>query len=413
MRWFVRLSRSFGKCPPGWKLTRAVSRGLDADIGWHLSSCTRCSAHYRELRQTADALGALPDRRMSEEVKDAVGRRLMESALSPSALVPHPRPVRQFVIATAALVAVVALAGVWAVRRGTAAGRAPAAARPWLGAVRAIGSARFTRVRSRPDEIVRLDDGTVDFEVTRLSGQERFRVVTGDAEVEVRGTEFEVTAAHGRLAYVRVWRGRVEVRPGGGGVSVLDAGDEWMDGSRLSARPVRPASAAPVASAAPPASPNLPPVPPRHNPIRVAHAAVPRPHSAARGPSFDDAWSLLRAGKAAPAAAAFDEIAGSAGDAGAVEDARYWRAVALARAGQTRASQAALVLFLSDFPRSSRAGEASVILGWSLFRAGELDRARIAFTRGTADPAERVRLGAREGLTQVDAAIRGRARAAR
>jgi hypothetical protein len=408
MGWFVRLSRSFGKCPPGWKLTRAVSRGLDADVGWHLSSCTRCSAEYRALRQTADALGALADRRMSEDTKDALGRRLVESALEPAAPIARRRAAAPYLLAMAALVVVVALAGVWVVRRTVGSGRVPEAAtpanpRPWLGAVRAIGGARFARVRTKPDEIVRLDDGTVDFEVARLSGLERFRVITADAEIEVRGTSFEVSASHGKLIDVRVWRGRVEVRSeGGGGATVLDTGDEWVDGSRRLAPPARPEPVIGLAVAASELHPavRLRPRPVRQSPVRVARAdaAASRPGA---GPSFNDAWSLLREGRAAQAAAAFDQVAGAADDGGVVEDARYWRAVALARAGEARAAEAALVQFLGQFPRSPRAGEASVILGWSRLRASDPEGARAAFTRGMTDPNERVRLGAREGLSRI------------
>ncbi len=70
-------------------------------------------------------------------------------------------------------------------------------------------------------------DGTVTVEVDRLQPGERFRIVTGDAEVEVRGTAFDVTAAGDRLRSVRVMHGSVEVRPAGGSVRILSPGQAW------------------------------------------------------------------------------------------------------------------------------------------------------------------------------------------
>ena len=68
-----------------------------------------------------------------------------------------------------------------------------------------------------PDEVVRLYDGTIDVAVTPLGSGERFRVVVGASEIEVRGTAFRVVARAGELLSVTVTRGTVEVRPAGGG----------------------------------------------------------------------------------------------------------------------------------------------------------------------------------------------------
>src|SRR5262249_1118357 len=156
--------------------------------------------------------------------------------------------------------------------------------------IRAVGAARFSRVRPGPDEIVRVDEGTIHLDVAPLGVGDRFRVVTADAEVEVRGTAFQVTAAASQLVAVRVWHGRVEV-PGGGGVAGgLGAGGEG----------VRSAAAAPatVLGAAVP-----PPPAPRSRAPRL-HARLPAKAAAARASadvsidasgdaSFDAAWALL------------------------------------------------------------------------------------------------------------------------
>jgi ferric-dicitrate binding protein FerR (iron transport regulator) len=75
---------------------------------------------------------------------------------------------------------------------------------------------RAGRIHScQPDEIVRLFGGTLTVRVDPLRSNERFRIVTGDALVEVKGAVFDVTATEDRLTSVRVISGIVEVRPSG------------------------------------------------------------------------------------------------------------------------------------------------------------------------------------------------------
>src|SRR5690606_17162351 len=72
----------------------------------------------------------------------------------------------------------------------------------------------------------RLRDGVVDLTVDALRADQRFLVVTADAEVEVRGTRFSVRAEAGALREVSVREGHVELRRG---VQhrVLSAGGAW------------------------------------------------------------------------------------------------------------------------------------------------------------------------------------------
>ena len=94
--------------------------------------------------------------------------------------------------------------------------------------IRAIGPARFSRAQFQPDEIVRLDDGEIELEIAPLHAHERFRVVTDDGEVEVRGTRFKVSVIDHHLAAVHVWKGQVEVRSSGGAQAILAPGDDWV-----------------------------------------------------------------------------------------------------------------------------------------------------------------------------------------
>jgi hypothetical protein len=82
-------------------------------------------------------------------------------------------------------------------------------------------------------QIVRLDSGSVDLHVAKLSAGQRFLVDTPDAEVEVRGTRFKVSivpadpsCGHGTWTRVSVTEGVVEVRHAGSAARV-SAGAEW------------------------------------------------------------------------------------------------------------------------------------------------------------------------------------------
>jgi TolA-binding protein len=116
--------------------------------------------------------------------------------------------------------------------------------------------------------------------------------------------------------------------------------------------------------------------------------------------AFARGWSALRTGDFSIAATAFGRVS-SAKDTTLAADALFWRGVALDRAGRFEPARQALAEFLARYPDSDRKGEASVILGWLLVRAGELGDARERFTRALDDPAERVRGSARSGLAAV------------
>jgi TolA-binding protein len=434
--WMGRLGRL--GCPPGWKLTRAISDGLDPGVEWHISRCNRCFAEYRALRAlsvTVKAAFPVPEG-MTRDSRETIGARLRVSAsASASASLSGPPPAHRrflWVMAPIAVVAVVWMGwgGIkhsWDVRAGA---RMVAPATPLAesrASIKAIGHARFGRVQFQPDEIVRVDEGEIELEIAPLHANERFRVVTEDGEVEVRGTSFKVSVSNQSLAAVHVWRGRVEVRSRGGALAVLDAGDDWErdaaasartspEGARVGAaaeakRPDHIARASAVDVAPPRAAPG------RHakapNAARALRMAAlePKEKSAARddGPlpaaaSFGHAWSRLRAGDAPGAAAEFAEVERLARGRDIEEDALYWRAVAVGRAGDAAGARTLFGAFLERFPASSRVGEAAAELGSLLLDSGQLRAARRAFERAALDPSARVQARAQEGLrrTQED-----------
>jgi TolA-binding protein len=377
-------------CPAGWVLTRHVSgESLDASLETHLSSCVRCAAECASLRNlTAQARNVfVPPTEMNPTARRTIAVRLLAAK-------PESRFRltwwRGFVFAGAAALVIV---GVGLGRRGhapprveLAAARVDRAAPPEAPAppasrarIRAIGSARFTRVQAPPDDVVRLDHGVITLEVARLLAGERFRVRTDDGEVEVRGTRFQVSAFEGKLTAVSVFSGRVEVRAPGGNHVVLEPGDEW------------------VREAADVAGPHAKTVAVRH------HAAVdssPPPAKAVRA-SFDQGWSLLREGDAKGAAQLFAELERTVGQGDMAEDALYWRAVATAKAGDRAEAALLFERFLGRFPISSRAGKAAVALGWLYIESGRSADARRAFERAGNDPSPAVQASARQGLERT------------
>jgi TolA-binding protein len=415
-------------CPPGWQLTRAVSEE-DLQVAAHLDVCQRCAGEVRRLREVVDRVSVLPaPEAMSHESRQNIAARLRVAHPSASR---RARSVR-IPLGIGAL-ALAGLAVAWGLHflaqrdalvpaatqaaqaaqaaQASQASQAPPKVMPSRAAVRAVGAARFTRTAPPPDERLRLDEGTLALDVVALSGNERFRVVTSDAEVEVRGTHFEVSAVAGSLTLVRVSNGRVVVRSVLGALAVLEAGDEWVgtdpglkprneiassSGSPPSrtepvpsARVTRPSVSRAIAADLSKSRPNRNPKP---NDSRNDVSAT---------ASFDRAWSLLRHGQTQAAAAAFAEVERQARGSPIEEDAAYWRAVAVARSGDSGIARRLFGEFLRRFPESSRAGEAALAFGWLLLEAGDLDQARSAFERAARDASAPVRARALDGLRAI------------
>jgi TolA-binding protein len=272
------------------------------------------------------------------------------------------------------------------------------------------------RLSDQPDEIIRLVDGSLTFKVDHLGAGERFRVMTSDAEVEVVGTAFDVTARADHLVGVRVLRGVVRIRPVGGQERLVSAGQSWA-----AAPPAPPAPVAPSAQlgapppVAPPASaqgaragprppaPASAPAPASMQATRSAPGAPVPPAPSAAQQAFDIAWGALRAGAFDRAADGFGRAA-QLGGARVAEDALYWQSVALARAGRSARAIRAFEGFLATYPDSARGGEASVMLGWLLFDARDYPGAARRFRSAVGDPSARVRTSAAEGLAALEKA---------
>jgi TolA-binding protein len=132
-----------------------------------------------------------------------------------------------------------------------------------------------------------------------------------------------------------------------------------------------------------------------------APSSAPAAATAPQRASFERGWRLLRAGEPAQAATAFEEVDQTSHGDAIQEDALFWQAVALARAGRAPAARQLLATFATRFPRSARAGEASAMLGWLLLEQGDTEAARRAFQQAASDPVDRVRTSARTGLARL------------
>ena len=99
-----------------------------------------------------------------------------------------------------------------------------------------------------------------------------------------------------------------------------------------------------------------------------------------------------RAGQTAIAVASNDALG---------EDAWFWLGAAAKRAGQTAIARDALIRFLKHYPSSSRAGEASALLGWILYDAGELETAKQRFEMAARDRVPKVKKSAARGLEAI------------
>jgi TolA-binding protein len=378
-------------CPAGWEITRALSQPeTSPEVVAHLRACPTCTALAAELCAVVSAAAELPPvAPMTKAARDRISQTLSRASAAAQPRERRPRVRLAWALATGLAGLAVALGGWYYTARvpgprlGLGDGGKSAAK------IRAFGEARFHRLSEPPDEIVRLEAGRVAFAVAHLSGEQRFRVVTRDGEVEVRGTRFEAEARDGALWAVAVSEGSVEVRVRDA-VLRLQAGDEWQRQQPSSAPP----GAAPAAKLS---EPELSGGAEKHG----AGAAPSERAQPSNRQSFDLAWSHLRRREWDAAERGFAAVAAQAHGQALEEDALYWQAVATARAGRAREASQRFAALLVRFPAGTRTGPATLALAWLTLDAGERERARALFERAAQDASAKVRKGAEEGLARL------------
>jgi ferric-dicitrate binding protein FerR (iron transport regulator) len=190
-------------CPDPAELTRRVFEGADRELERHLDACPVCAQEAAATSALAELGRELPDGAPSEEGAEAVRLALLSSASDGTSGATSAR--RRYWIPLAAAASIALAVGVILLAYGPSETHAKrvAAGEARRASVHAQKGASHELLGAQPDEMVRLTDGTITVEVEKLRPGERFRVVTGDAEVEVRGTAFDVTAKDDALIGVR------------------------------------------------------------------------------------------------------------------------------------------------------------------------------------------------------------------
>jgi hypothetical protein len=383
----------------------AVLYGESDEHAEHARSCALCAARLREERDFDALLDELPETPAASEDRVADVR---EALLEKFAAQKRRRPMPRWVAAAAALlVAGGAFAALGSVDRDSEPVVVETAAQ--RGSVHDLGGARVVRHGNLPDEIVRVTDGAVLVEVDPLAQNERFRVVTGDAEIEVHGTVFEVRAEGDELQAVRVLHGEVEVRLEGAEPVMLHDGERWFrpveEPAPIPAAQVPAAeqSAEVVVAAAAPSAPVVEAAPTERR-ERSSEESEPETARAARAGESDfvEGWRLYRAGEHSAAAEAFARATRDASDVGLAEDAAYWQASALRESGSDAAATRAWEGFVSRFPASARADEAAVHIGRARALEQRWDDARRWFERASDSADSRIREAAAEGIAELE-----------
>jgi TolA-binding protein len=197
--------------------------------------------------------------------------------------------------------------------------------------------------------------GRFELAVDPLRAGQRFLVELPDGELEVRGTRFALEVEPTRTLAVRVSEGRVELRLRGQVARMLSAGEAW------SAEPQQPAVAT---SASPPGDAQAAPPARALTPARTREraskpASVPATAAESRaGRAFAAAMAAFSAGDLGRADRLFAAFERAHPADARVEDAAFLRAVAHARRGDLRASQAAAREYLRRYPNGLRRAEA-------------------------------------------------------
>jgi TolA-binding protein len=257
-----------------------------------------------------------------------------------------------------------------------------------------VDSAIGHTLQPGPNEVYELVQGLAEFKVRHLAAQQRYRVLVGDDQVEVRGTRFQVLARQRHLESVRVFEGRVQVTTAGRSLT-LDAGQRWV--SELPAEQstndaVAPPDAEPVQTSVASSGPSR-----AEAPRAIASVKTPSPNPDLFDVAFSAALARLRSGDARGAVTELETLRNTSGiDSGRKSDVLYWSGVASHRSGNDSIAEQRLRQLLSSQSNSWHAPEAALLLGEILLTRGAPQLAKPWFERAaqsnrpkTSDTAKR------------------------
>jgi anti-sigma factor RsiW len=361
----------------------------------HLRVCDGCRLQKASDERLRRLARSLPDPAPSDLTLRRLRARVLRDVATGAGASPRARMLWSRVATAAPIALAVGLGGAWVLRgraappaavSGTAATVA-AAATPapsatavpapaaFAGTVRAGEGARWTQAREAGIERVTLGDGTIDVHVRHQEGGERFLVAMPDGEIEVRGTTFDVTVSGGATARVHVDEGLVDLRLHGRAIARLGAGDTWAPA------PIGPAPRTGAAQSAGAA-------------VAVTGGRVSPTPGDQGAAEYGEAVRMLREGRSADAAGAFEAFLLAHPRAPQAEDASFLQAVALARAGRADAAALAAEQHLSRFPSSFHRKEAALLVARAASQRGDCERARAAVSPWPADADAQSALGA-------------------
>lgn len=389
--------RLLSYCPPPETLAQAASEGVPPALQQHLRTCERCQMALEEERDAQSLFKNFPRRAPSPTEHENAKQALLAAAAQPA-------KTRRIWPLLVGLAAVFVLATSAALFFGSEPPGKAAPSPERRGVVYAGDGARFLQDRKKGDEVVRLTEGTITVEVEHLQPGERFRVVTGDAEVEVRGTAFEVVVHNDRLVSVKVIRGAVDVRPKEKPTVRLSPGQKWETPEAASLPTSEPTPASEPASIPTSEPVSLPTTMlAASTPVLKAPAPVlkaPAPKTNSEEEIFQSALAAMRAGNLEEAEKGFAEVAASQ-NSGFAEDASYWLARTLNRSGSPRA-QAACEDFITRYPGNPKVYDIRLALAQLFLKQKKEAEARIQLEEVTKSAPEVLKRRAQEVLDALD-----------
>jgi TolA-binding protein len=336
---------------------------------------------------------------------DSDRREAVRSSLLVAATHAAPPARRRWLLAggafaAGALAAAIAIVVLWPSSRSTPAEQPRAA----HARVDAPATAKLEHTVTGSDELVRVRAGVVRVAVPPTKSRVRTR--TADAEIEGTGA-YEVAVVDDRLERVSVSDGsaRVTVRIDGKQQQIfLATGQTWRPTivtAQIELEPPPPPPAPVRTKPRPAPQPEAEPEPemPRMPAVTSLEPAAPtKPEPSATERHFQRGWTLLREGKPREAAVELGIAADAGGDDPLAADARYFQAIALARANQPAAAERVLAAFLERAPTSLRRGRAAILLGKLLRDRGDRTTAHTWFEVAARDPDPAIAAAARAHL---------------
>jgi len=404
------------RCPSGKKLEKAYWR-QDVAVREHCARCESCAKGWQEIADLKASLAVANPENLSAARSEELRTAVLSMQPKPKAVPATKEHSKRLPFFAVAAIAATVLIGLRFWPEGSS-----LASLENIVLVSPHSGAQFTA--SDPMTLnLRLENGTLTVNVPMVDPTRTFEVITDDGVLQTENAQFDVVATNNRLVSLTVLRGKVAVQGTGGAQVFVSAGNSWvreLDSPVVAVGAVEPAPLPeqaemtktvredltvrePNGERAPKSWPRRNHATQRHpnsSDVKVSPAA-PIASEAPSQSAFAKGWHAMKQERFQQAAELFSEAIESGTSENAKQDASYWRAAALGRAGERFKAIEAFRWFVGHYPKSPRVGEASAMLGWLLIEDNRFDEAEIHFFRGSQDMSMRVRASAEAGLDAV------------